>query len=176
MAFVLKLEREEGSREPCRGGVWGDERRVSKLGEQVGEWTLVERLGRCGNAEVGMAVSGAGSTAGPPTHRQPAANAQRVPSPLDSTLDLDHGEKRSTRPKSTTHLPTMRIRVSNPALTNDLAAYLRRNDCDVVKTSTNVVAVSLSHGLPYDTARFELDFRLADWRLGRPGTTAIVID
>jgi hypothetical protein len=70
----------------------------------------------------------------------------------------------------------MRIRVSNPALINDLAEYLRRKDCDVLKTGTNVVAVSLLHALPYDAARFELDFRLGDWRLGQPDATAIVID
>jgi hypothetical protein len=70
----------------------------------------------------------------------------------------------------------MRIRVSDPALINDLVEYLLRKDCDVIKTSRNVVAVSLSHALPYDAARFELDFHLADWRLGQPGTTAIVID
>jgi len=70
----------------------------------------------------------------------------------------------------------MRIRVNDSALINDLVEYLRRKDCDVVQTSRNVVAVSLLHALPYETARFELDFRLADWRLGRPGASAVVID
>lgn len=70
----------------------------------------------------------------------------------------------------------MRIRVSDPALINDLVEYLQRKDCDVVQTSRNVVAVSLLNALPYDAARFELDFRLGDWRLGQPGATAVVID
>ena len=70
----------------------------------------------------------------------------------------------------------MRIRVSDPALINDLVEYLRRDDCDAVQTGRNVVAVSLSHALPNDTARCELDFRLCDWRLEQPDATAIVID
>lgn len=70
----------------------------------------------------------------------------------------------------------MRIRISDPALINDLVEYLRRKDCDVVQTSRTLIAVSLSHALPYDAARFELDFRLADWRLGQPGARAVVID
>ena len=70
----------------------------------------------------------------------------------------------------------MRIRVSDPTLIDDLVEYLRRDDCDAVQTGRNVVAVSLPHALPYDTARFELDFRLGDWRLEQPGATAIVID
>jgi hypothetical protein len=70
----------------------------------------------------------------------------------------------------------MRIRVSDAALIGDLVDYLRRNGCEAIQTGSHVVAVSLSHVLPYEAARVELDFRIADWRVGHEEATAVVID
>jgi hypothetical protein len=68
----------------------------------------------------------------------------------------------------------MRIRLSNPALIGDLVDYLRQNDCEAMPMGPNLVAVSLSHALPYDAARLELGVHLGDWALG-PGNASAVI-
>jgi hypothetical protein len=70
----------------------------------------------------------------------------------------------------------MRVRVSDPALLEDLLDYLRGNGCQVIQTSENMVAVALSDSLPYDAARLELDFQLADWLRERPDARAVVYD
>jgi hypothetical protein len=70
----------------------------------------------------------------------------------------------------------MRIRISDSALIGDLLEYLRGNDCLAIQTSTNIVAVSLADGLPYDAARLELDLHLSDWLVGHADASAVVID
>ena len=40
----------------------------------------------------------------------------------------------------------------------------------------DMVVVSLSHALPYDAARLELDLHLGDWGLGHAGANAVVLD
>jgi hypothetical protein len=70
----------------------------------------------------------------------------------------------------------MRIRISDPALAGDLLDYLARNDCVAIQTGSDLVAVSLSHPLPYDVARMELDVRLAGWRGMHSSVRTVVID
>jgi hypothetical protein len=70
----------------------------------------------------------------------------------------------------------MRIRLNNPALIGDLVDFLRRNDCEAVPMGRDMVAVSLSHALPYDAARLELDFHLGDWALRHDDVNAVVFD
>lgn len=106
---------------------------------------------------------------------RPAANVNAFRPPL--TAHSDSNTVRRVYPAPNQDSPAaMRIRVSDPALINELVEYLRRKDCDVVQTSRNVIAVSLSHALPYDAARFELDLSLVDWRLAQPGARAVLID
>jgi hypothetical protein len=40
----------------------------------------------------------------------------------------------------------------------------------------DIIAASFSHSFPYDAARLELDFHLADWRGKQAGASAIVVD
>jgi hypothetical protein len=70
----------------------------------------------------------------------------------------------------------MRIRVSDPALVGDLLEYLMRCGCEVMQTGRDIIAASFSHPFPYDAARLELDFHLADWREMQTGASAVVID
>ena len=70
----------------------------------------------------------------------------------------------------------VRIRVSDPALVEDLLDYLHGNGCEVIQTSENMLAVAFSDGLPYDAARLELDFQLADWLGGHADARAVVFD
>jgi len=70
----------------------------------------------------------------------------------------------------------MRIRLDNSALIGDLVEFLRRNDCDAAPMGRDMVVVSLSHALPYDAARLELDLHLGDWGLGHAGANAVVLD
>jgi hypothetical protein len=70
----------------------------------------------------------------------------------------------------------MRIRLSNPALIGDLVDYLRQNDCEAMPLGRNLVAVSLSHALPYDAALLELDLHLGDWALEHAGAGAVILD
>jgi len=70
----------------------------------------------------------------------------------------------------------MRIRLSNPALIGDLVDYLRQNDCEAMPMGPNLIAVSLSHALPYDAARLEVDLHLGDWALGHGDVSAVVLD
>jgi hypothetical protein len=70
----------------------------------------------------------------------------------------------------------MRIRLNNPALIGDLVDFLQRNDCEAVPMGRDMVVVSLSHALPYDAARLELDFHLGDWALRHANANAVVLD
>lgn len=70
----------------------------------------------------------------------------------------------------------MRIRLNNPALIGDLVDFLRRNECEAVPMGRDLVVVSLSHTLPYDAARLELDVHLGDWALRHADANAVVLD
>jgi hypothetical protein len=70
----------------------------------------------------------------------------------------------------------MRIRVSDPALLEDLLDYLRGNGCEGIQLSENMVAVAFSDGLPYEAARLELDVELSDWLRGHADARAVVFD
>jgi hypothetical protein len=70
----------------------------------------------------------------------------------------------------------MRVRVSDPALLDDLLDYLLANGCNAIRTSENMVAVAFSDGLPYEAARLELDFQLTDWLRTHADAGAVVFD
>lgn len=61
-------------------------------------------------------------------------------------------------------------------LIDDLLDYLLGKGCLAIQIARNIVAVSFSDGLPYDVARLELDFHLADWLLRHGDVSAVVID
>jgi len=96
---------------------------------------------------------------------------------LDGTLLLAHRERKARSGADTEDSnAAMRIRVSDPVLIGDLLDHLLGNGCLAIQMSRNMVAVSFSDGLPYDAARLELDFHLADWLLRHADGSAVVID
>lgn len=66
----------------------------------------------------------------------------------------------------------MRVRVSDPALTGDLAAFLRRMGCVAEPEKEGFVAVSIPRSLREDAARLELDLYLRAWEATKGGVLA----
>jgi hypothetical protein len=86
------------------------------------------------------------------------------------------GERPERRALDRGLIAAMRIRLNNPALTGDLVDYLRQNDCEAMAMGPNLVAVSLSHALPYDAARLELGVHLGDWALENGNSAVVILD
>jgi hypothetical protein len=70
----------------------------------------------------------------------------------------------------------VRVRISDPDLSEDLLAYLARSGCLAVKTGPRVLAVSAAPSLSYDAARMEIELRLTEWRARNAPASADVID
>jgi hypothetical protein len=104
-----------------------------------------------------------------------SSSSSGSPSCLEGTLLLEHGEKARRRRHRELHA-AVRIRVSDPALTRDLLDWLDHKGCLAIQMGANMVAVSLSEGLPYDAARLELDLHLTDWLIKHADARASVID
>lgn len=66
----------------------------------------------------------------------------------------------------------MDVVVSDPALAEDLVAYLRQAKCVAERTGGHRLAVSIPSSLPEQQARLEVDAFLAAWQAAHPGVTA----
>lgn len=105
-----------------------------------------------------------------------SSSSSGSPSSHEGRLLLEHGERGATAAGTGELHAAMRIRVSDPALTSDLLDYLDREGCLAIQMGANMVAVSLSDGLPYDAARLELDLHLTDWLISHADARAFVVD
>jgi hypothetical protein len=63
----------------------------------------------------------------------------------------------------------MRIRVSDPALVDDLLAYLHAKQCAAEQMSADALDVSLPETDRLDAAALELDLYLRVWEATHPG-------
>ncbi len=70
----------------------------------------------------------------------------------------------------------MRVRVSDPATRDDLAAYLRGGEFDVLQLGSDMLDVGLPRARNEDEARDDLRHRLAVWRTMRPTDRAEILD
>jgi hypothetical protein len=62
---------------------------------------------------------------------------------------------------------TIRLRLSEPGLAEDLASYLSRHDCRAVAAEDSSVIVALPHLLHQEQARLELELYLRLWQAVR---------
>jgi hypothetical protein len=62
---------------------------------------------------------------------------------------------------------TIRLRLSEPGLAEDLASYLSRHDCRAVAAEDSSVIVELPHLLHQEQARLELELYLRLWQAVR---------
>jgi hypothetical protein len=66
----------------------------------------------------------------------------------------------------------LKVQVSDPALTGDLVAFLRRVGCVADVEGEGIVLVSIPRSLREDAGRLELDVYLRTWEATRPGARA----
>jgi hypothetical protein len=66
----------------------------------------------------------------------------------------------------------MKVEVSDPALVDDLLAFLRRAECEVERNGGGMLAVTLPASVPEGAARLELDAYLQAWQALHPGVRA----
>jgi hypothetical protein len=59
---------------------------------------------------------------------------------------------------------TIRLRLSEPTLAEDLASYLSRHDCHAVAVEDSSVTAELPHLLHQEQARLELELYLRLWQ------------
>jgi hypothetical protein len=64
----------------------------------------------------------------------------------------------------------MRIRLSHPALVDDLLAFLREKHCVAEQVSADTLDVRLPEAKRPDAASLELDLYLRVWETIHPGT------
>jgi len=62
---------------------------------------------------------------------------------------------------------TIRLRLSEPGLAEDLASYLSRHDCRAFAAEDSSVIVALPHLLHQEQARLELELYLRLWQAVR---------
>jgi hypothetical protein len=70
----------------------------------------------------------------------------------------------------------VRIKVLDPGLLSDLAAFLRAADLVVTETGADELTVESPHGQNAADTRRDLSLRLATWCAMRDGTTAELLD
>ena len=70
----------------------------------------------------------------------------------------------------------VRIRVLDPGLVSDLAAFLRAADFAVTETDSTEITVESPHGENASETRRDLSFRIATWCAMHEGTTAELLD
>jgi hypothetical protein len=63
----------------------------------------------------------------------------------------------------------MKIRLSDPALVDDLLAFLRARRCVAEQASDNTLYVTLPEAVRSDAAALELDLYLRVWEATHPG-------
>jgi hypothetical protein len=68
----------------------------------------------------------------------------------------------------------VRVRISDPALVEDLLGFLQRSQCLADLQPDGSVEVYLAHDLPHPVARAELDSYLRLWARSHPGAHADV--
>jgi hypothetical protein len=69
----------------------------------------------------------------------------------------------------------LRIRVSEPALVDDLVGFFRRRQCLAHRVDGRVIEVQPHPTLREEHARAELDLLLGVWQAGHPGSRATCI-
>ena len=70
----------------------------------------------------------------------------------------------------------VRIKVLDPGLVSDLAAFLRAADFVVTESNTTEITVESPHGDTTADTRRDLRLRIATWRAMHYGTTAELVD
>jgi len=70
----------------------------------------------------------------------------------------------------------VRIKVLDPGLVSDLAAFLRAADFAVTETDSTEITVESPHGNNAAETRGDLSFRIATWCAMHEGTTAELLD
>jgi hypothetical protein len=63
----------------------------------------------------------------------------------------------------------MRVDLSDPRLTEDLLAFLRRAECEAEANGGGTIAVTMSESVPEEAARLELEAYLKAWQTLHPG-------
>jgi hypothetical protein len=66
----------------------------------------------------------------------------------------------------------MRVRISDPALLNDLMSYLRSADCVAEKADADALDVAVPRAPSDDQAAREVDIYLRAWQAMHPGVRA----
>jgi hypothetical protein len=66
----------------------------------------------------------------------------------------------------------MKIRLSDPALVDDLLAFLRARQCVAEQASEDTLDVELPEAMRRDAAALELDLYLRVWEASHPGAIA----
>ena len=66
----------------------------------------------------------------------------------------------------------MKIRLSDPALVDDLLAFLRARQCVAEQASEDTLDVELPAAMRSDAAALELDLYLRVWEASHPGAIA----
>jgi hypothetical protein len=62
----------------------------------------------------------------------------------------------------------VKVKLSDPALADDLVAFLRRAHCEAEREENGTLAVTLPDALPEEAARLELEAYLTAWRALHP--------
>jgi hypothetical protein len=70
------------------------------------------------------------------------------------------------------HQMTIRLRLSEPGLAEDLASFLSRHDCPAAAAEDSSVLVELPHLLHQEQARLELELYIRLWQALRAVTVA----